>query len=160
MFQFTLTIALGIVLLSIFKQVHYMQNHEIGFNRENLITIPAYSLGNYGQERLDNANLFTQELEKFQSQYGYGKASLTEFVPGFGFRNLFQIFPEGDADAKGIEMLSCDVDENFADVFRMQLEQGRFFSKDLATDYNDAVIINKAALKKLGWKSIDGKKVG
>ncbi len=160
MFQFTLTIALGIVLLSILKQVHFMQNHEIGFNRENLVTIPAYSLGNSGQERLDNANLFTQELEKYQSQYGYGKTSITEFVPGFGFRNLFQIFPEGDANAKGIEMLSCDVDENFADVFGMQLEQGRFFSKDLATDYNNAVVINEAALKKLGWKSVDGKTIG
>ncbi len=160
LFQFTLTIALGIVLLSIFKQVHFMQNHEIGFNRENLITIPAYSLGNNGQERLDNANLFSQVLEKYQPQYGYGKASATEFVPGFGFRNLFQIYSEGDTDAKGIEMLSCDVDENFADVFGMQLEQGRFFTKDLATDYNNAVVINEAALKELGWKSIDGKTIG
>ena len=160
MFQFTLTIALGIVLLSIFKQVHFMQNHEIGFNRENLITIPAYSLGNNGQERLDNANLFSQVLEKYQPQYGYGKASVTEFVPGFGFRNLFQVYPERDTDAKGIEMLSCDVDENFADVFGMQLEQGRFFTTDLATDYNNAVVINEAALKELGWKSIDGKTIG
>ena len=160
MFQFTLTIALGIILLAIFKQVHFMQNHEVGFNRENLITIPAYSLGNHGQERLDNANLFTQELEKYQSQYGYEKASVTEFVPGFGFRNRFQIYPEGDLDAKGIEMLSCDVDENFTDVFGMQLKQGRFFLKDMATDYGNAVVINEAALKKLGWKSVEGKTIG
>ena len=160
MFQFTLTIVLGIVLLGIFKQVHFMQNHEIGFNRENLVTIPAYSLGNNGNERLDNTNLFTQELEKYQSRYGYGKASVTEFVPGFGFRNLFQIYPEGNMDSKGIEMLSCDVDENFANVFGMHLKQGRFFSKDLASDYNNAVIINEAALKKLGWNSVEGKTIG
>nr|WP_321353979.1 ABC transporter permease [uncultured Draconibacterium sp.] len=160
MFQFALTIALAIVLFAIFKQVRFMQNHETGFNRRNLLAIPAYSLGSYGPERLNNANLFTQELEKYQSQYGFGKASVTEFVPGFGFRNLFQVYPDENADVQGIEMLSCDVDENFADVFGMHLKQGRFFSKDLATDHSNSVVINQAALKKLGWKSIEGKTVG
>ena len=160
MFQFALTIALAIILFAIFKQVRFMQNHETGFNRRNLLAIPAYSLGSYGPERLNNANLFTRELEKYQSQYGFGKASVTEFVPGFGFRNLFQVYPDENADVQGIEMLSCDVDENFADVFGMHLKQGRFFSKDLATDYSNSVVINQAALKKLGWKSIEGKTVG
>lgn len=158
--QFTLTIALGIVLLFIFKQVHFMQNHETGFDKENLVTISARSLGRNGNERMKNATLFVQELENYQSQYGYRKASVTEFVPGFGFRNLFKIYEEGNSMPEGTEMLSCDVDENFAEVFGINIRQGRFFSNSIASDYEDGVLLNTSALKKLGWKSIEGKTIG
>ena len=158
--QFTLTIVLGIVLLFIFKQVHFMQNHETGFDKENLITMSARSLGRNGNERMKNVTLFIHELENYQSQYGYGKASVTEFVPGFGFRNLFKIYEEGNTVSEGTEMLSCDVDENFAEVFGINVRQGRFFSKNIASDFESGIVLNESALKKLGWKSTEGKTIG
>ena len=136
-----------------------MRNHDTGFNKENLITIPVQSLGQNGNERLKNTAILVQALEKYQSQYGYGKASVTEFVPGFGFRNNFKIYPEEAAFSEGMELLSCDVDENFSEVFGMHMVKGRFFSKDYSTDI-DAIVINETAWKKLGWKSLEGKGVG
>jgi putative ABC transport system permease protein len=136
-----------------------MKNHETGFDKKNLITIPVRSLGNYGNERMGNTTLFVQTLEKYQSQYGYGKASVTEFVPGFGFRNNFKIYPESSEYPDGMELLSCDVDENFTDVFGLKILNGRFFSKEYSTDY-DAILINESAYKKLGWKSLEGKSAG
>jgi len=157
--QYTITIILGIALLFIFKQISFMQKHETGFNKENLIAIPVNSLGNNGNERLNSATIFTQNLEKYQTQYGYGKASLTEFVPGFGFRNNFKIYPDVSTFPDGMELLSCDIDENFMDVFGLHIIQGRFFSKDYSTDY-ESIIINESALRKLGWNSVEGKNVG
>jgi len=157
--QFTIAIILVTAQFFIFKQISFMRNHETGFNKENLMTIPVRYLGNNGNERMKNTTLFEQTLEKFQSQYGYGKASVTEFVPGFGFRNNFKIYPDGIAFSDGMELLSCDVDENFPDVFGMHIINGRFFSKDYSTDMN-AIVINESAWKKLGWKSIEGKSVG
>lgn len=157
--QFIIAIILGIIQLFIFKQITFMQNHETGFNKENLITLPVRSLGNDGNDRLRNTTILIQALEKYQFQYGYGKASVTEFVPGFGFRNLFKIYPEGNIYPDGMELLSCDVDENFLDVFGMQMINGRFFSKDYSADYN-SIIINESAWKKLGWKSVEGESVG
>jgi putative ABC transport system permease protein len=156
--QFTITIVLAITQLFIFKQISFMQNHETGFDKKNLITISVRSLGE-GDDRMNKTNLLVQTLEKYQSQYGYGKASVTEFVPGFGFRNRFKIYPEGNTYSNGMELLSCDIDENFLNVFGLKILQGRFFSKDFSTDYN-ALIINESAYKKLGWKSLDGKNVG
>jgi putative ABC transport system permease protein len=158
--QYLITIILAITLFFIFKQISFMQKHDTGFDRSNLIAIPVNYLGNNGNERLNNSKIFIQDLESYESQYGYGKASLTEFVPGFGFRNLFKIYPEGNQFPDGFELLSCDVDDNFLDVFGLHIIQGRFFSKDYSTDYNDAVIINESAFKKLGWNSIEGKNVG
>jgi putative ABC transport system permease protein len=157
--QFTITIILGITQLFIFKQISFMQNHETGFDKKNLISISVRSLDNNGNERLKKTDIFVQTIEKYQAQYGYGKASLTEFVPGFGFRNNFKIFPDGDAFPNGMELLSCDIDENFIDVFGLKIVNGRFFSKDFSTD-RDAILINESAYRKLGWQSIDGKSVG
>ena len=157
--QFSMTILLAITLLFIFKQVSFMQNHAIGFGKENLITLSARSLGSFGEERMKNTTLFIQDLEKYQAQYGYGKTSVTEFVPGFGFRNLFKIYPEGDHDSDGIEMLSCDIDENFSSVFGLHLLHGRFFSNDHAMD-KDAIILNESAWKKLGWKTLEANQIG
>lgn len=157
--QFTITIVLGITQLFILKQISFMQNHEIGFNRNNLVTISVGALADNGNDRLNKTNIFIQSLEKYQSQYGYGKASISEFVPGFGFNNNFKIYTYEGNYTEGLELLSCDVDENFPEVFELKVLSGRFFSKDHPTD-RDALVINEAAFKKLGWKSTEGKSVG
>jgi putative ABC transport system permease protein len=157
--QFTLTVILAVAQIFIIKQIGFMKNHETGFNRNNLITIPVGSLGDNGSERMKNTELFVGELENYQSQLGYGKPTITEFVPGFGFRNLFKIYPGDDTFKDGFELLSCDVDENFPEVFGLKIINGRFFSKDYPTDL-DALVINETAWKKLGWNSLENKEVG
>jgi putative ABC transport system permease protein len=157
--QFLISIILGITQLFILKQISFMQKHGTGFDKKDLITMPVGSLGDNGNDRLKNTNLFVQALEKYQSQLGYGKASITEFVPGFGFNNNFKIYTYGENYDEGMELLSCDIDENFRDVFGLKIIGGRFFSKDYSTD-RDALILNESALKKLGWNSLEGKAVG
>jgi putative ABC transport system permease protein len=156
--QFTLTLVLVIFLLFTSKQVAFLKHHQTGFDRKNLISIPVMTLDENTRERLKKMTQFLQVLEPYQSQYGYGKASVTEFVPGFGFRNLFKIYPE-DTDGEGLELLSCDVDENMPEVFGLHILEGRYFSEAHPTDA-DALVINEAAYRKLGWKSIEGKRVG
>jgi putative ABC transport system permease protein len=122
--------------------------------------MPAGILGSDHDQRLKNTTLFTEVLEKHRAQYGYSKASVTEFIPGFGFRNNFKIYPDGEAFPDGLELLSCDVDENFQDVFGMRMIQGRFFSNDFSTDMESSVLMNETALKKLGWDLAEGKEIG
>lgn len=157
--QFTISIALAISQLFVLRQISFMINHDTGFDKTDLITIPVSSLSTQSEERLTKTNLFVQAIEKYQARFGYGEATVTEFVPGFGFRNNFKIFPGTGADAQGLELLSCDVDENFAEVYGIKVLQGRYFSKDNPTDI-DALIMNEAAFKKVNWDNIDGKTVG
>ena len=157
--QFTLTIILSITLLVLFRQIWFLRHHDTGFAKENLVTIPVRLLGNNGDERLKQSALFIESVQNYEALYGFGKVSLTEYVPGFGFRNLFKLYPDTESTEEGIEMLSCDVDENFLYVFGLSLKQGRFFSNNYPTD-RDAILINESALKKLGWTTIDGKFIG
>lgn len=159
-FQFAITIMLGIAQFFIFRQISFMRDHDTGFDQNNLVVMPAGILGSDHDQRLKNTTLFTEVLEKHRAQYGYSKASVTEFIPGFGFRNNFKIYPDGEAFPDGLELLSCDVDENFQDVFGMRMIQGRFFSKDFSTDMESSVLINETALKKLGWDLAEGKEIG
>ncbi len=148
--QFSIVMIIGISQLLIYKQILFLRSHETGFNKENLITIPVGSIGNNGAERMKNTTLFVQSLEKFQAG-GYLKTSVTEFVPGFGFRNKFNVYSEDNRNQEGIEMLSCDVDENFLNVYGMHMISGRFFSKDYSSDV-DALIINESAMEKTGME--------
>ncbi len=156
--QFALTIVLVIFLLFTHKQVVFLKHHQTGFDRKNLISIPVMTLDENTLEREKMSRRFLQAIEPYRDQYGFGTASVTEFVPGFGFRNLFKIYPE-DGQGDGMELLSCDVDENMAEVFGLHMVEGRYFSADRPADV-DALIINEAAYRKLGWKSLEGKRVG
>ena len=160
--QFIITVALLITQLFIFKQIKFMQNHSTGFNRENLISVPVQLLGNSsGQnERLKNTELFIQRLNENQDRYGFDQVTVTEFIPGLAFKNRFKIFPDDDVNSNGLELLSCDVDENFLQVFGLHTIEGRFFSKNYSTDHDQAIVINETALRELGWNSIEGKSVG
>jgi putative ABC transport system permease protein len=44
------------------------------------------------------------------------------------------------------------VDEHFIDTYNMEIVQGRNFSRDFPTDPDEAIIINEATAKKLGWQ--------
>lgn len=157
--QFVITIALGTGLMFMFKQVNYMQNHELGFDKENLLILSARATGQNKAEQLKNTDLFIEKVKPYQARYQFSKASVTEFVPGFGYWNNFKVYPEGNFHDIGLELTSAAVDENFADVFKREMTMGRFFSGEIASDDN-TLIINEAAFKKFGWKDIENKYIG
>jgi putative ABC transport system permease protein len=157
--QFVISIALATSQWFIFRQLSFMREHGGGFDQENLVTLPVRSLGNTAADRMKNTAVLVETLDRYRSQYGYGKVAVTEYVPGFGFRNLFKIYPDGDTYPDGLEVLSCDVDENFIEVFGLRAVQGRFFSNEFPAD-RDALVLNEAACRALGSKSVEGQRVG
>jgi len=44
------------------------------------------------------------------------------------------------------------VDDQYIDTYKMEIVQGRNFSKDFTSDKEQSIIINEAAVKKLGWQ--------
>jgi putative ABC transport system permease protein len=51
------------------------------------------------------------------------------------------------------------VDFDYLKTFDMKLAQGRFFSQDFATDANEAIILNEAAVKALGLQNPLGQEI-
>jgi putative ABC transport system permease protein len=139
--QFALSIILIIGTMIIKDQLKYMQNTNLGFNKEQLISInEAFALGNqfeaFKSEIRKNPNIIdaTNSSRMFQ-----------EGIPNRGYS-----FEKNSSVSPVITQLIY-VDYDFLKTFQIKMKKGRFFSKDFSTDA-DAVIINEAALKEFGVK--------
>lgn len=134
--QFAISISLLIGTLVIKKQIDYLQNKNLGFNKEHLVSITnANVLGNhieaFRNELLKNPKITSLTL--VSRLFGTG-------VPGTGY--LYN-------KKSGTDPVPCqvaDVDYDFLKTFQVGLKSGRFFSRDFPTD-DDAVVVNEAAAK-------------
>ena len=151
-FQFTVSIALIICTMVVFRQLKYTQQRDMGLNKENVIEIA-------NTKRLGNIEeTFRRELA---SQPGVIDAAISGSIPTKGvFGDGYE--PEATETDKPIlsdlGLSSYMVDEHFIPTFKMQILQGRNFSKD----FNDSasVILNETAIKQIGWKQPVGKYLG
>ncbi len=148
-FQFTVSIALIICTIIVFQQLKYTQNKDMGLNKESVVEIAnTKRLGN-------NEEAFREELTK---QVGVINASSSTSIPtkdnfGDGYN------PEQTETDKplinDIGLSSFMVDENFISTLKIQMLQGRNFSR--AFNDSASVILNETAAKQIGWKQPVGK---
>jgi putative ABC transport system permease protein len=146
-FQFIMSIGLIICTLLIYKQLQYIQNKDLGFDKNNLIVVKnAESLGT-------NKNAFKEELLKMPE---VEDASITSLAPpDVSYTDLFR--PAGeDIQERGSNY--CIADEDFMSTLKLTLVDGRFFSKEFPSDV-DAVIINEAAARLFGFDNPVGEKI-
>jgi putative ABC transport system permease protein len=146
--QFTISITLIIGTLTVYSQLNYMKNKDLGFNKENVIVIP----------RINDAvrRSYRSIRNELLNIPGVVDVSASSIVPSRG--NLVGIFqPEGFSEKQVQQMDYVDVDYNYLSMMEMEIVEGRDFSVDLATDSTESVIINETAARKFGWAHPVGK---
>ena len=140
--QFSISIALIISMIVVRSQLYYLQQKNLGFNKEHLVVVyNGRALGN-------NVTTFKEELLKYPGVISATNHSLmfAAGVPGAGY--LFN--KTTGADPMAFQFLNVDCD--FLKTLGGTLLKGRFYSKDFITDTN-AVVINEAAVKECGTDS-------
>jgi putative ABC transport system permease protein len=142
-FQFSISIFLIIGTLVIYHQLKYIQNKDLGYNREQVIVINNIdALGN-------QAKVLKEELKRLP---GVVNTTMTGFIPTGGWRNNTTFFQSQALDTKtALSSQIWDVDEDYITTMGMKLVDGRNFSKEKKVD-SSAIIINEAAVKLLGFK--------
>jgi putative ABC transport system permease protein len=142
-FQFIISITLIVSTIVVFKQLSYIQNKKLGYEKEQVLVIQETNwLGK-------NEVLFRQELLKDPR---IKNVSLSGYLPaGPSFNNNFFVSP-GNNPSQIIKTLRYDVDENYIPALRLKLIEGRNFSTDLKTD-SASVILNETAARELGWNN-------
>jgi putative ABC transport system permease protein len=146
-FQFTISLVLITGTLIIYKQLNFIQNQNLGFNKENVVRIrQTYLLG-------DNFQTFKNELLTHSEFVDASFASAlppeigsTTFIKVEGFNQLVSTF---------YFFTDCD----FLQTLGGKMKEGRFFSREFLSD-SSAVVINEAAARLLDFKMSDQKKVG
>ncbi len=149
-FQFFISIALIFGTVVIYGQLNYIHNKDIGFNRNQVITINnTNALG-------DQASTFRSELLQIS---GVQNATMSGFLPVNYNRNNNSYFTSQSLDpTTGMSMQSWAVDENYLPTLDIKLLQGRNFSPSFPTD-STAIIVNEAAANFLGGKNLLNKKL-
>jgi len=137
-FQFVISAALVFAVLVVNQQMTYIQNKNIGYERDQILVLrDSYFLGNKN-ETLKN------ELLKNPNVAGITQSP---FVPaGPSDRSVYGIFMDGKFKRRSS---LYTIDENYLSVMGMKLLEGRNFSKDFGSEEGNT-IINQSAAKAFG----------
>jgi putative ABC transport system permease protein len=142
--QFSTSIFLIAGTLVVYSQLHYIQNRDPGFNRDQVLIIHnAFELGNH-------ARTFKHEIKQL---HGVRNATLTGFLPVQSNRSTGIFFKEAVSDPKNSLFPQVwAVDEDYIGTMGMKIIDGRNFSSQMPSDSN-ALVINETAAKLLGFSN-------
>ncbi|MEZ4775843.1 MAG: ABC transporter permease [Bacteroidia bacterium] len=150
--QFSISIGLIIATLVVYEQMSFLKNHELGFEKEQAMVVEVpFDTTLY--KRLP------QVKDELLANPGVkGLATSGRFVPGEGSGTiLFRV--EQDNMLKENHFSVVSVDENFMDVMKIGLVEGRNFERSRQTDPQQAFIVNESFVKSMGWDEPIGKRL-
>jgi putative ABC transport system permease protein len=156
-FQNTVSIVMIAGLFLVWSQVHFMKTAELGFDKEQLlaISIPPEPDNFPGKEALRQE--FTSLTEVKSLAFGGGGTNL-----GMTNNWMKAIMAVKDENGNKVQFVLNlpQIDENYIDLFEIELLDGRNFSANIPGDTDRAIIINEAYARIMGWKNPVGKTVG
>jgi putative ABC transport system permease protein len=140
------------------RQLTFLQDKNLGFNKDQLVVLQlsASPVGNLEQQvgkAFEKAEMLKQELSS-----NSGVIAMCAASHDFGNGNWTSV---GYTDEKGVYRgFSVNVvDAAYVDAMQMQIVSGRNFSPSIPSDARRSVIVNEAFVKEYGWGSALGKKI-
>ncbi|GGD12929.1 ABC transporter permease [Hyunsoonleella pacifica] len=138
--QFTISIALIIGTIVIYKQMHFMQNQDLGFNKAHTLIIPTET--GSSQEALRHSIAQIAEVKG---------TSLTSSVPGSDNPAAYSEIENKNGDLQVANLDLYFVNEDFIDALGMQVIAGRGFSREFVSDSSQAMVVNEKTVALLGY---------
>lgn len=149
--QFTLAIGLIALTLVMRSQLQFLQTAELKFDSENVIVIPVEA-GDFDDPEAAAIRIgtFQEELRRIEDVVEVSAAS---HAPGRWSGWFTFVRPEDWGDRDPLRMRRAFVDAKYFDAYHLPLVEGRSFDAERATDADESVIINEAALRSFGWQT-------
>ncbi len=138
--QFSLTIILIIGTLVVHNQLSHIRGRNLGYDREHLVVFALR--GDMGK----NFETVKNELLKSADIFNVTASSSLPTYIGSGTSGAWW---EGKEEGVRIQMQISSVDFDYLDAMRMEMAQGRFFSREHPAD-NKAFVLNESAVKAMG----------
>jgi len=152
-FQFVITIFLIAGSAIIYLQLHYMENKDLGFNKDQVLN---FHLGNRAV-RQHIEELKTQ-LKEDPSVEAAAAASNPIGKNYIGTTPVF--FEQGGAFSHQSKLAqSYYVDADYLPTMQINLKEGRNFSAVQPTDVMGSVLVNETFEKEMGWTGAVGKRL-
>jgi putative ABC transport system permease protein len=160
--QFSITIGLIVCTFILGRQLRFMHNRDLGFQKDQILVIRNNSL----EASQDIQPLKTALLQNPRIKGVTGSLQLPSSI---GMYN--NVTWEGAPEGKEIELMHNSVGYDFLGTYEIELLDGRDFSPEFPADQRNTrgpgedslnaggVIINEEAARRFGWKDAIGKKV-
>ncbi|MGH7595710.1 MAG: ABC transporter permease [bacterium] len=148
-FQFALSVIMIIGTLVVSRQMDYIRNKNPGLEKENIGYV--WMAGEFRKK----SEVAKQELLKNPNITGITR---TNQLPTYVGNSSSDWGWEGKDPADEVLMHMLSVDDDYAKTFKMEMAEGRFFSREYSTD-SLAVVVNETAVKVMGMAAPIGKRL-
>jgi putative ABC transport system permease protein len=136
--QFAIAVFMIVGIVVVVRQIEYLKNKDLGFNREMLVVVPAAGPKN---DALRDRMLQNPDVRS---------VSFDLTIPG-QFTPDDTFVPEGRSQDDTIRTSALTVGYDFIKTYEIPLLWGRNFSPEFPTDAQDGLIINETTARELGW---------
>ncbi|MCF8334696.1 MAG: ABC transporter permease [Bacteroidales bacterium] len=138
--QFFISISLIIGTITAYRQLSYLQNKPLGFDKENLVVLP------YQRNQITQGfDTFTGELKKHSSIKTVANSGSVPIITNFSDTSF-----ETELSDQNIFSMILPVDGNFLDTYGLEIVAGRGFSNESTMEDRSVFIVNERLVKELG----------
>ncbi len=154
-FQMMVASLLLVGSMAIIQQLRFLQDRPLGFQKEQIITVPLFSQ-NLNGIFSQRDSVYRSRLQSFRDEIariaGVQKTTLSSNAPGLGaiYRGTI---PEGFTKEDNLFTANFSVDYDFNDTYEMKLVAGRWFSRDYGTDQAAGFVVNETAVREFKWQT-------
>ncbi len=145
--QFALSVFLIIGTLVVTKQMQYMKSRSLGYDKEQVLYISlrgatSRSYGALREEMLKDPRVLA--------------VAYSSHLPCDIGSNSSGVNWDGKDPQQVVLVGMCGVDYDFLDVMKIELVEGRNFSRDLKTDATEAFLVNEEVRKLMNKEAVAG----
>ncbi len=151
-FQLGVSLILIVIAVIVQEQLSFIRNKDIGYNRENVVALRMWN-----DEERSNQREIRNELLDNPSVTSAAVANTLPLV--MTERNNISIETVTGEKVEVPMVTTYFIDENYIDLFEIELLAGRNFSLDLSSDIENQVIINETTAHMAGLTDPVGKKI-
>lgn len=140
--QFSLAIMVFICALNLSKQVSYIFNKDVGYNKDQVMVITAFpkQWDSAGVLKIENIKQGLLQLPFVKS------AALTYDVPESTPNGRLSFYlPNSSSAGEQLNLPFSSADEDYVKTFGIQMKAGNFF-----TNNKDGIVLNETAVKQFG----------
>lgn len=142
MLQFTISIVLIVGTIVVYQQLRFINQRDIGYQKENLLYIPIPQVGDMRK----NARVIDQMLSGYPGVINH---TIVSDLPTDLTSGDVDVQWDGMDPGQQTEFSLLGSDDNFIATFGMHLIAGRYFSKAFPEDQHNFVV-NETSLKVMG----------
>jgi putative ABC transport system permease protein len=147
--QFAASIALLAGTFTVYYQMQYMRNKDLGMNIDQTLVVKGPKLIGDSSSVVKQWTLFKTRMQQMAA---VKNVTASNAIPSRAYNSYYKnVTLEGmpkKEDSESDMFAEVKIDTDFFNTLSIPMAAGRNFSKDLATD-NQATIVNEETLKKL-----------